>query len=219
MPTNMTFDTLKKDVRAYLERGNSAATDPVVFEQIPRLINLAERRIARELKIQGFIEAVTGTFVVGQSVIAKPDRWRDTVSINFGAGAAPPFKQRTPIFARGYEYLRSYWPDESERAAPEFYADYNYSHWLVIPPPDKAYPFEILYYALPTLLDQENQTNWLTEYAPQALLYATLLEATPFLKNDDRIGTWQGFYDRAASALNGEDLSKILDRASARKEA
>lgn len=219
MPTNLTFDTLVKDVRRYLERGASVATDPVVFEQIPRLINLAERRIARELKVEGFIEVVTGTFVPGKSVYKKPDRWRDTVSINVGLGEAPPFKQRTPVFARGYEYLRSYWPDESETASPEFYGDYNYDHWLVIPPPDKAYPFEILYYALPPLLDETNQTNWVTEYAPQLLLYATLLEASPFLKNDERIGTWQTFYDRAAAMLNGEDLGKILDRANARKEA
>ena len=55
MSTTMTFATLKQDVQRYLERGATLASDPVVFEQIPRLINLAERRIARELKIQGFI--------------------------------------------------------------------------------------------------------------------------------------------------------------------
>ena len=45
MATTMTFETLKEDVRRYLERGASYASDPVVYEQIPRLINLAERRI------------------------------------------------------------------------------------------------------------------------------------------------------------------------------
>jgi hypothetical protein len=82
-----------------------------------------------------------------------------------------------------------------------------------------AYPFEILYYELPPLLDDVTQTNWLTEYAPQLLLYGTLLEATPFLKNDERITTWQNYYDRAAGMLNGEDLAKILDRATMRSEA
>lgn len=216
MATTTTFTTLKEDVRAYLERGGSAATDPVVFNQTPRLINLAERRIARELKVQGFLTAVTGTMVVGQSVYDKPDRWRDTVSINFGAGAGNA--QRTPVFPRSYEYIRSYWPDESETGQPEFYADYDYDHWLIAPTPDQEYPFEVLYYALPALLDETNQSNWLTEFAPELILYGTLLEATPFLKNDERIGTWQTFYDRAASALSGEDLSKILDRAAARQE-
>jgi hypothetical protein len=77
----------------------------------------------------------------------------------------------------------------------------------------------VLFYQLPVLLDEENQTNWLTEEALQLLLYGVLLEATPFLKNDERIQVWQQMYDRAASMLNGEDLAKILDRAAVRKEA
>jgi hypothetical protein len=69
------------------------------------------------------------------------------------------------------------------------------------------------------LLDDNNQTNWLTEYAPNLLLYATLLEATPFLKNDERIPVWTNMYAMAAQALNGEDLKKILDRGAVRNEA
>ena len=217
MATTMTFETLQQDVRRYLERGATLASDAVVYEQIPRLINLAERRISRELKVQGFIAVVTDTMIIGQSVYAKPDRWRDTISINFGTGTSNA--TRTPIFTRGYEYVRSYWPDESQTGQPAFYCDYNYSNWLIAPTPDQEYPFEVLYYELPPLLDDSIQTNWLTEYAPQVLLYGTLLEATPFLKNDERIGTWQQYYDRAAAMLNGEDLAKILDRASMRKEA
>jgi len=217
MATTMTFTTLQQDVRRYLERGATLAEDAIVYEQIPRLINLAERRIARELKIQGFINVVTDTLIVGQSVYQKPDRWRDTVSINIGTGDS--HNVRKFLFTRDYEYLRSYWPNESLTEEPVFYADYNYTNWLILPPPDEAYPFEVLYYELPVLLDDENQTNWLTDYAPQVLLYASLLEATPFLKNDDRIPVWQQMYDRSAAMLNGEDLAKILDRSAVRKEA
>jgi hypothetical protein len=213
----MTFTTLKQDVQRYLERGNTLASDPIVFEQIPRLINLAERRIARELKIEGFINVVTGTLSAGQSVYPKPDRWRDTVSMSIGTGAT--LENRKVLFARVYEYLRSYWPNALETDTPLFYSDYDYSHWLLAPTPDAEYPFEILYYELPPLLDESVQTNWITEYAPQLLLYGTLVEATPFLKNDERIPVWQNMYDRAAAMLNGEDLAKILDRSAVRKEA
>ena len=216
MATTMTFTTLQQDVRRYLERGSSYASDPVVFEQIPRLINLAERRIARELKIQGFINVVTGTLQSGVAVYDKPDRWRDTVSINIGTGVNN--NTRKVLFARAYEYLLSYWPDRTDTAQPEYYSEYDYDHWLIAPTPDADYPFEVLYYELPPLLDDAVQTNWLTDYAPQLLLYGTLLEATPFLKNDERIPVWQNMYDRAAAMLNGEDLAKILDRASVRKE-
>lgn len=217
MPQATTFAILQTDVQRYLERGSSLESDPVVFEQIPRLINLAERRCARELKVQGFINVVTDNFIVGQSVYAKPDRWRETISMNIGTGASK--NVRKSLFTRAYEYLRAFWPDDSLTAEPQYYADYNYSNWLIAPTPSDTFPFEVLYYELPVLLDDANQSNWLTEYAPELLLYATLLEATPFLKNDERIGTWQTMYDRAAAMINGEDLAKILDRSADRKSA
>lgn len=217
MATTTTFTTLKEDVQRYLERGATMGTDPLIVEQLPRLINLAERRIARELKVQGFSTVVTGTLSAGQSVYPKPDRWRDTVSMNIGTGAGNTTRKQ--IYTRAYEYVRQYWPDETLTGEPQFYADYDYTHWVFAPTPDADYPFEILYYELPPLLDDSVQSNWLTEYAPQLLLYGTLLEATPFLKNDERIPVWQAMYDRAAAMLNGEDLAKVLDRNAVRKEA
>jgi len=214
MATTTTFTTLQQDIRRYLERGFTLASDAIVYEQIPRLINLAERRIARELKVEGLINVVTSTMQVGLAVYPKPDRWRTTVSFNYGID-----NQYTQLFPRSYEYVRSYWPNRDETSQPLFYADYDYNNWIVSPTPDQAYPFEVLVYQLLPLLDDSNQTNWLTEYAPQVLLYASLLEATPFLKNDERIAVWQSMYDRSAQALNGEDLSKILDRSARRTEA
>lgn len=210
MAYTMTYTSLLDDLRRYLERGFTAETDPLVYEQLPRLINFAERRIARELKLQGFMRFVQTSLVPGTSVYEKPDRWRDTVSMTVNG---------TPIFGRSYEYLRSYWPDEAVLAAPQFYADYDYNHWLIAPTPTAAATLEIGYYELPRLLDEDFQTNWLTAYAPNVLLYAALLEAAPFLKNDERIAVWQSAYDRGAQALNGEDLGKILDRAATRSEA
>jgi len=215
MPASVTFTSLQSDIRNYLERGGS--TDPIVFEQIPRLITLAERRIARELKIQGFLAVVNTTMQSGVSVYPKPDRWRDTVSVNIGTGTNN--NTRKQIYARSYEYIREYWPDETQEATPEFYADYNYSNWVFAPTPDADYPMEVLYYELPPLLDEATQTNWLTEYAPNLLLYASLVEATPFVKDDQRVQLWQTYYDRALAALNGEDLQKIVDRSVIRREA
>tara|TARA_R110000868_G_scaffold42836_2_gene144501 strand:+ start:2262 stop:2906 length:645 start_codon:yes stop_codon:yes gene_type:complete len=213
MATTTTFTTLQEDLRRYLERGFTLESDQIVYEQLPRLINLAERRIARELKVEGLINVLTGTLSPGLAVYPKPDRWRSTVSFNFGIG-----NDYNQLFPRSYEYVRSYWPDRSQTDVPLFYAEYDYNNWIIAPTPDEAYPFEVLVYQILPLLDDANQTNWLTEYAPQVLLYASLLEATPFLKNDERVGLWQQMYDRAAQALNGEDLSKILDRAARRTE-
>lgn len=206
----MTYDSLLVDIRRYLERGFTAESDQIVYEQLPRLVTLAERRIARELKIQGFIRPVQTSLQVGVAVYAKPDRWRDTISMTVNG---------VPIFARSYEYLRNYWPNEASTGSPQFYADYDFQHWLIAPTPDTTGTLEIVYYEQPQLLGDDVQTNWLTEYAPDLLLYAALLEATPFLKSDDRIKVWQGMYDRAAQALTGEDMKRIMDRSAARSEA
>ncbi len=206
----MTYDSLLVDVRRYLERGFTAESDQIVYDQLPRLVTLAERRIAREMKLEGFIRAVKTPLAVGVPVYLKPDRWRDTVSMTVNG---------KPIFARSYEYLRSYWPDEAQVDAPQFYADYDYQHWLITPTPDATDTLEVLYYEQPRFLGTDFQTNWITEYAPDALIYATLLEATPFLKKDERIQTWQNLYDRAAKALSGEDLGRIMDRTANRSEA
>ncbi len=206
----MTYSSLLEDVRRYLERGFTAESDQIVYEQLPRLVTLGERRISRELKVQGFIRAVTTALQTGVATYRKPDRWRDTVSMTVDG---------VPIFARSYEYCRSYWPDEAETGSPQFYADYDYNHRLITPTPAADSTLEVMYYEQPRFLGEDFQTNWLTEYAPDLLLYATLLEATPFLKKDERIGTWQQMYDRAAQALNGEDLKKIMDRSAQRTEA
>lgn len=210
MSYSMTYDSLLVDLRRYLERGFTVESDAIVYEQLPRLITLGERRIARELKIQGFIRAVQTPLQVGVAVYLKPDRWRDTVSMTLNG---------SPIFARSYEYCRNYWPDEAETAQPQFYADYDYQHWLLAPTPNATDTLEILYYEQPAFLGEDFQTNWLTEYAPDLLLYASLLEATPFLKKDERVQLWQAMYDRAAQALSGEDLKRIMDRSANRSES
>lgn len=208
MPTAMTFDSLQVDLRRYLERG--AAVDPEVYAQLPTLINLAERHIARRLKVLGTQNVVVGSLIAGTSVYAKPDRWRSTVSMNFGIGVSN--NERVSIFPRSYEYCRTYWPNSDTRSQPEFYSDYSYSHWLIVPTPVATYPWEITYYQQPALLDTANQTNWLSLYTPDALLYRALLECEPFLKHDSRIPVWEKLFETAMSNLDLDDIEKIVDR-------
>ena len=215
MPAAMTFNSLLGDIRSYLERGY--ATDTLVYDQLPSLINLAERDIATKLKILGLLNVTTSVMAAGTSVYAKPDRWRQTASINFGVGTAP-LQERVTIFPREYEYCRAYWPNSDLRDVPEFYADYDYQHWLIVPTPDLAYPFEVNYWQQPPLLDNVNQSNWLTDYAPQALLYGALYQATPFLKDGAWKKEWEDMYNQQLQALDGQDLQRIIDRTTVRRK-
>ena len=151
-------------------------------------------------------------------VYQKPTRWRETVSINIGTnlGTATTYNQRVTLLPRSYEYCRTYWPDDTQTGTPEFYADYDYDHYLVVPTPSETFPYEVNFWQLLQLLDASNQTNWLTEYAPNALLHGTLVEAFNYLKNPEQAAVWQQAYDRDMAGLSGEDLQKILDRAQKR---
>jgi hypothetical protein len=82
----------------------------------------------------------------------------------------------------------------------------------VAPTPAGAYPFEVIYYERVQPLDSSNQTNWFTIYAPQALLYGSLLQAMPFLKNDARLPMWQAQYGAIVASLKTEDVQRIADR-------
>lgn len=202
----MTYTSLVSDVQNYLER-----TDDTLVATIPALIAMAEARLARELKILGFIRPVTSSLTIGEPILAKPSNWRETVSFNVGTSTG--LRTRKEIYPRTYEYARAVCPDPTVLGEPRFYSDYDFNHWLVSPTPDQAYPFEVLYYELVPPLDESNQTNYLTEVTPDLLLYATLLQSAPYLKNDQRIQTWQAYYDRALQAENGMDMRQLLDRA------
>ena len=198
----MTYDSLVDDISTYLER-----TDQATLDKIPTFIMLAEQVLAAEIKFLGNLTVQQSTMVASQAVIDKPARWHKTVSMNVVVAG-----ERRPVLLRKYEYLREYWPDPTDTDVPKFYCNYDYTHWLVAPTPASAYNFEVLYYERLQPLDSSNQTNWFTIYAPQAMLYGSLLQAMPFLKNDERIPMWQGQYDKIVNVLKTEDLIRIADR-------
>lgn len=218
MAESMTYTSLVEDLKRYLERGYSGDTE--VIAQIPRLITLAERSLARALKVQGFIVPYITTLAAAVSVYQKPARWRETVSMQIGSNTAQTAagNVRKLVYPRSLEYCRVYWPDSTQTDVPEFYADYDYEHWLIVPTPVVAFNWEVITYQIPPLLGMDNQTNYLTDYAPNALLYRCLIEASPFLKSDERLATWQGLYKEEIGNLDIEDLQNIANRASVRTE-
>jgi hypothetical protein len=61
----------------------------------------------------------------------------------------------------------------------------------LIPAPTTDTAFRLKYFASIPALSADTQTNWLLTKAPGAYLYGSLLEAAPYLKNDERIVTWE----------------------------
>ena len=198
----MTYDSLTYYVLQYLER-----SDQATINAIPTFITLAEFEIAQEIKTLGQLQVSESAMTIGNPVLAKPARWRKTVSLNITDSTG----NRTPVLLRKYEYLTNYWPNNTSTSMPLFYSDTDWDHWYLAPTPDKAYSFEVLYYERIAPLSSTNQTNWLTQNAPTAMLFGTLLQAMPFLKNDQR-QIFQQKYLEAIKSLKDEDISRIPDR-------
>jgi len=196
----LTYDTLTATVLQYLERNDAA-----VVAQIPTFITLCEFEIAQEIKTLGQQQVVESVMSINNPVMQKPARWRKTVSMNVTSNGAV-----TPVLLRKYEYLINY-NTGGTSGLPLYYADYDYDHWIVSPTPDQTYTFEVLYYERLLPLSSANQTNWLTQNAPNAMLFGTLLQAMPFLKNDQR-QIFQQKYTEAMTVLKTEDTLRLGDR-------
>jgi hypothetical protein len=193
----MTYDNLVADVINYMERN-----DAQFVAQIPSLIGLAESAIAAELKTYLQLTVVETTLRANQEVLAKPARWRKTVSMKTNG---------KPMVMRSQDYVAMY-QSESDAGVPLYYAEYDYNNWAFAPKPDQDYPVEIIYYSEIQPLDTTNQQNLFTREAPQAMLFGTLLQAQGYLKALDKLDMWKTYYRDCIAALKKEDDSRRIDR-------
>ena len=198
----MTYDSLVNTIRIW---ANKSDTD--FISQIPTFIGNAEQAICNEDKNLGLKKFVNGIFTVGVAVYPKPARWRRNLSFNYGSGVG--FNTSQVLEEAKYEYLRLYWPNAAQTSTPKFFADYDYQNLLIAPTPDVAYPFQFSYLELPAPLSQENQTNWITNYAPQILLYASMLETAPYLQDDERVATWKTAYKEGMDKLKEQNELRV----------
>jgi hypothetical protein len=69
------------------------------------------------------------------------------------------------------------------------------------PTPNEDMDIEVLYRAnIPALAS--NSTNWLLTLAPDLYLYGTLLEASPYIQNDERLSVWGSAVATVIDQLN-----------------
>jgi hypothetical protein len=193
----MTYNSLVEDVIRYSERDDTSFVD-----QIPRLIAMAEQEIAAQIKTLWELNVVTTALVPTTGTLTKPSRWRKTVSMKING---------EPVLHRAQEYVAQI-QTEFSLGVPKYYADYDYSNWALGPIPDDNYTVEIIYYSLVQPLDSTNQQNLITQVAPQAILFGTLLQAQGYLKSPDKLQLWRGMYDNAMQALKAENASRNIDR-------
>jgi hypothetical protein len=72
----------------------------------------------------------------------------------------------------------------------------------VYPSPDTTYQAEIVYYGKIPALSDSNTSNWLLSLSPDIYLYGSLLQATPYLRDDERLPVIASLYQRMIEDMN-----------------
>ena len=63
----------------------------------------------------------------------------------------------------------------------------------------------MLFYKKFDSLSVTTTTNWLITNAPDIYLYGSMLEAEPFIMNDERVPLWLAAFEKAVSDIQNQD--------------
>lgn len=182
-----TYADLKTTVANYLAR-----TD--LTDQIPDFIALAERRMRREVRIREMLVSVELTATAGNNLLSLPADFLEARDMVVVGNPTQPMNYLSPsALSRN--------PLSSVSGKPKEYTILA-NQFQLSPSPDFAYTLNLLYYANPTFLSDANQSNVFLVNVPDMLLYASLLEAEPYLMNDARLPTWVSMYERASASVD-----------------
>ena len=163
---------------------------------IPDKITLAEVRINGDLDARLQDTKTTLTCVANQDYVTAPT---DMIGIRHLS------VQVTPVVTLDYVT-----PDQFETSfpwgstgIPQVFTIIGSKIYLA-PIPDSAYVLTTVYKAkVPSL--ETNTTTWLMTNYPNVYFFATLLEMSPYIKDDARIPMWMEAYSRAIESVNKQD--------------
>jgi hypothetical protein len=182
------YGELKTAVANWLERSD-------LTSRIPEFIAFGEDRIGTDLRVRA-METSADVTISGQTV-ALPARYLGTQSIHMDTDA------------RRLEFLprQRFWlADGSDTIGePKFFTIEGENFVFGPYPSTGSYTAKLFYYARFDALSADSDTNWLFTYARSLLLYAALVEASPYLEDDSRALTWAALYEDQIDRLHKAD--------------
>lgn len=189
-----TYDNLKTAIADWLDRSD-------LTDRIPDFISLAETRINRDLRVRAMEVRSTMTTTAGQRYFNLPGGYLQMRNIQLNTNPITALEYVTPeMLDRLY--------GSNTTGKPRAYSLIGDEIQLA-PIPDSAYTLEMAFYEKFTPLGDGTggtvTSNWLSTEAPDAVLYGALLEAEPFIKNDERISLWLNAYGAAIKKIQDAD--------------
>ena len=211
-----TYDNLVTDIRNYTEVDANVLNAAICN----RIIEDAEFKILREVPIDAYKKQSTGNLVTGQNTINVPAKTLFVKGVQVYDSTSAATGSNTYLEKKDETYLQEYVPstESAKRGKPKYYAmfggatgttDTTSGRLFLAPAPDSTYVFKIHYEAIPDGLSSSNTTTYVSQYFPNGLLYACLVEAYGFLKGPiDMLTLYENKYKQEVEKFAAEQLGR-----------
>jgi len=197
----MTYDELVTNIRNYTEVGSNVFTNSV----INTFITMAENRILRDIDLDVFKKEVTGSMTSGNKFLTAPS---DLLTHRYMMITNATNDQIFLGF-RDTSFMKEYWSDGADTGTPKYYSVWDQNTFYVAPTPNASFTVELGYIYRPAQLSSTNPETWVSVNAPEALLYACLIQAYSYTKGPpDMLAYFDNSYKQALQGLGIEQQGR-----------
>ena len=198
----MNYSELLSNVRNYTEVGSEVLSDAVLNVFIENV----ENKIQKQLDLDAFRKFQFSSFTIGSPFITLPD------DFDFERGVQIKNQitnDRTWLEQRDTTFIDEYNVDRTNNTGtPKYYANWDQNTFIVAPTPDLAYEIELWYNKTPDHLSSTTTTTWLSNNAPEVLIYGTVAEAFSYLKNPTFVQLYEQKYNQAVQGLSVTQMGR-----------
>ena len=196
----MTYNELVTNIRNYTEVDSNVFTNAV----INTFITMAENRILRDIDLDYFKKEMTGTLTTGNKFLGAPSDILTHRYLMITVSGDQIF-----LDFRDTSFMKEFWPDGTDTGVPKYYSVWDQDTFYVAPTPNNNYPVEMGFIYRPAQLSSGNPTTWISDNAPEALLYACLIQAYSYTKGpQEMLGYFNQSYQQALQGLGLEQQGR-----------
>ena len=196
----MTYAELVENIRNYTEVGSNVFSATV----IDTFITMAENRTLRDIDLDVFKVESSGTLTASNKFLTAPSNILTHRYLMITVAGKQVF-----LDFRDTSFMKEYWPDATVTGIPKYYSVWNQTTFYLAPTPTSNYAAEIGYIYRPTQLSATNTTTWVSLNAPEALLYACLIQAYSYTKGPpDMLKYFTESYQQAIQGLGIEQQGR-----------
>ena len=190
----MNYSELLSNVRDYAEVGSEVLTDSLINTF---LVNV-ENKVQRELDLDAFRKFQFSSFTIGSPFITMPNDFAFERGVQIKDQITG---DRTWLQQKDTTFIDEYNVDRSDTGTPKYYANWDQNTLIVAPTPNAAFEIELWYNKTPDRLSSTNTTTYLSNNAPEVLIYGTVVEAFSYLKNPTYVQLYDQKYAQAVQFL------------------